>query len=545
MSKVAHYLQEHVSGEVVTSVDARRHFSTDGSIFSLTPAVIVYPRSENDVRKTARFSWQLAERGRIISLTPRGLGTDQSGAAIGDGIMVTFPAHMNRIIEYNAKTGVVTVEPGINFGKLQQTLHTHGRFIPAYPASLEYSTIGGAVANNASGEKSVKYGDIRKYVKGLRVVLANGEVIETGRLSKRELNKKLGQANFEGEIYRSIDTLLEDNKSTIEKINLGVTQNSAGYDLTNIKHADGSLDLTPLFVGSQGTLGIITEIVLDTEPYNPENHLIVADFADLKSAHKAIMEIMSYKETPSAVEMVDGNLLNAVDTINPNLLKGLVKRPYPAVIVLVEFDNDNERTRSRLAKRTAKVFTQYAKSYKIEDSPVKQEALWRIRHASTFLMSHGEGQAKALPIIEDGIVPLNKLEDFMTSVYDLFAERKTPVAIWGHAGDGNLHIQPNLDLSQVGDRQLAFRLIDDYYNLVLRLGGSTSASNGDGRIRAPYLNQMFGDDIYSLFVRVKDVFDPYKTLNPGIKVNVDLNHIKPLVRSSYTIAHVYDHLPRS
>src|SRR5688572_19305368 len=205
MSKVAHYLQEHLIGEVMTSADARRYFSTDSSILTLTPAVVVYPRNENDVRKIARFTWQLAERGRVIPMTARGAGTDQGGAALGSGIMIAFPAHMHRILELDDKSGVVVLEPGTNYGKLQQTLHTHDRFLPQFPASIEYSTIGGAVANNASGEKSVKYGSTRDYVKSLRVVLANGEVIETGRLSKREVSKKLGLATFEGEIYRAVD----------------------------------------------------------------------------------------------------------------------------------------------------------------------------------------------------------------------------------------------------------------------------------------------------------------------------------------------------
>src|SRR3982751_2819980 len=122
MSKVAHYLQEHLTGEVITSPDARRYFATDGSVFTITPSIIVYPRSENDVRKTARFSWQLAERGRVIPITARGAGTDQSGAAIGNGVVMAFPAHMNRIIEFDGKNGTVIVEPGITFGKLQQAL---------------------------------------------------------------------------------------------------------------------------------------------------------------------------------------------------------------------------------------------------------------------------------------------------------------------------------------------------------------------------------------------------------------------------------------
>ena len=165
MNKVAHYLQEHLVGEVMTGTDARRYFSTDMSIFVLPPMMVVYPRNENDVRKTARFTWQLAERGRVIPITARGSGTDQSGAALGEGLVLAFPAHMNKILELDSKTGVVTVEPGINYGKLQQTLQTHSRFLPPFPASFEYSTVGGAVANNASGEKSFKYGSTRDFVR--------------------------------------------------------------------------------------------------------------------------------------------------------------------------------------------------------------------------------------------------------------------------------------------------------------------------------------------------------------------------------------------
>jgi len=282
MSKVAHYLQEHLVGEVVTSVDARRYFATDGSVFAVPPAMIVYPRNENDVRKTMRFAWQLAERGRSIPVTARGAGTDQGGGAIGSGIMLVFPAHMNRIVEFDSKSGTVIVEPGINYGKMQQTLETHSRFLPPFPASFEYSTIGGAIGNNASGEKSIKYGDTGNYVRALRVVLANGEVIETKRLSKRELSKKLGLSTFEGEIYRALDSLLEENHELLAATQLPVTKNVAGYNIADIKRPDGSFDLTPLFVGSQGTLGIVTEATLRTEPYNPETTLIVSHFDDVE-----------------------------------------------------------------------------------------------------------------------------------------------------------------------------------------------------------------------------------------------------------------------
>jgi len=542
---LAHYLQEHLLGEVMTSSDARKYFSTDGSIFTLTPNLVVYPRTENDVRKTARFAWQLAERGRIIPITARGAGTDQGGAALGDGIMLAFPAHMNHIIELDPKNGVVVVEPGLNYGRLQQTLHTHDRFLPPYPASAEYSTIGGAVANNASGERSLKYGATREYIKALRVVLANGEVIETGRLSKRELSKKLGLSTFEGEVYRALDALIEENREFIDKTRLGVTKNTAGYALADVKRPDGSFDLTPLLVGSQGTLGIITEITLETEAYTPETDLFLAEFDSLEAAQKAVQALRAGKELPSSLELVDRQLLELVERLNPNQLGGIVSKPYPAIVLLAEFEDANERRGKKAIKQAAKILSEHARHVEHETDPAAQDRLWKVRHASASVLAHGEGRLKPVPIIEDGVVPPEKLDEFIGAIYKLFASAKLQVAVWGHAGDGNLHVQPFLDLAQLGDRQKAFRLIDEYYKLVMSLGGSTSGEHGDGRLRAPYLEQLYGPEVYALFTKVKQAFDPYGTMNPGVKIGVKLDDIKPLVRSDYSLGHLYDHMPRS
>lgn len=545
MSKVAHYLQEHLLGEVMTSPDARKYFATDGSIFSVVPSLVVYPRNENDVRKTARFAWQLAERGRVIPITPRGSGTDQSGAAIGSGIMLAFPAHMNRIVELDPKSGIVTVEPGLNYGRLQQTLHTHERFLPPYPASYEYSTLGGAVANNAAGETSHKYGATRGYTKALRVVLANGEVIETYRLSKRELNKKLGLSTFEGEIYRALDALIEENKAIIGKMQPGTTKSAAGYALQEVKRADGSFDLTPLFVGSQGTLGIVTEITLETELYNPNKDLFFAEFDSLEKAVQTVLDLRELHTVPSCIEMVDDQLLNLVARLNPNQLKGIISDVTPKVVLLIEFDEENDRQRKKAVKQTQKLLDELATHHEHETDPAAQTRLWKVRHAAASVVSHSEGQLKAVPIIEDGVVPPEKLQALITGIYQLFAHNQLQAAIWGHAGDGHLHMQPFLDLSQLGDRQKAFRLIDEYYKLVLSLGGSISGENGDGRLRAPYLERQYGPEAYQVLTKVKQIFDPYGTMNPGVKIGVTLDDIKPLVRAHYTLDHLYDHMPRS
>lgn len=545
MNKVAHYLQEHLQGEVVDTPTIRKQFSTDASVFSVIPSVVVYPRGEADVRKTARFSWQLAERGKIIPITARGAGTDYSGAAIGSGIVMVFPAHMNRILELDSKTGDVVVEPGITYGKLQQTLHTHGRFLPPYPASLEYSTVGGAVANNASGEKSVKYGDTRKFVKSLRVVLANGELIETRRLSKRELSKKLGLNNFEGEVYRALDTLIEENKKLLQESNLAVTRNAAGYALSQVKRKDGSFDLTPLFVGSQGTLGVVTEITLSTAPYHPETTLIGAFFDDAKIAEQVMQDIAKLPESPSAVEIIDDKLLAFVDGHNPNQLKKILQEPFPRVTMLIEFDNANQRIQKKMIKRVTKLLDKAQVSYQVEEDENEKSKLWKIRHTSAAVLAHVEGAARALPIIEDAIVPLDKIQQVMSGLYDLFGKMELQPAIWGHGMDGQLSIQPFLDLSQVGDRQKALRLMDDYYAMVIDHGGSTSGSHGDGRLRGPYLERLTGKVIYDLFEKTKIIFDPHGMLNPGVKVDVTTEDVKPLLRHEYSLDYLAQHLPRS
>jgi FAD/FMN-containing dehydrogenase len=544
MSKVAHYLQEHLMGEVITSTDARRYFATDGSILQVAPMMVVYPRNENDVRKTARFTWQLAERGRIIPMTARGSGTNQTGSAIGSGIVLVFPAHMNRILELDSKANTVTVEPGINYAKLQQALHTHGRFLPPYPASAEYSTVGGAIANNAAGEKSIKYGDTRQHVKSLRVVLSNGEVIETKRLNKRELSKKLGLATFEGEIYRSIDTLLEEQKAIVDRLRLGVTKNNAGYALPEIKRADGSFDLSALIVGSQGTLGIVTEAVLKTEEHNPNSMLIMAKFDSLEQVQKTILELRELPERPSSIEMVDGLLLEQIHSLNPNQLNDVVKPPFPDIILLVEFDN-HERQIKKIAKKADKIFGQYAKEFEVAANQEQQQQFRKLREAVSTFLSHNDGMLRPIPVINGGAVPPDQFRAYLESVYKLVSDNNLKTPVWGHAGDANLYLQPRLNLGQVGDRQKAFRLMDEYQKLVVDLGGTTSAEGGDGRLRTPYLEEFYDPEVYSLLQKVKKIFDPYGTLNPGVKFGSSLEDLKEIMRTDYSIDHLYDHLPRS
>lgn len=545
VNKVASYLQEHLVGEVLTATDVRDYFSTDGGVFKITPSMVVYPQNTQDVRKVARFSWQLAEKGHVLPITARGRGSDQGGAAIGKGIVMVFPAHMNRLLELDLKQQLARVQPGINFRTFQEAVETHGLFLPPYPSSIDYATIGGAIANNAAGEKTVKYGAMRQFVQSLEVVLANGEVIQTGRVSKRELDKIKGYTSFEGEVYRQIDGIISDNWDTLQQHanQPHVSKNSAGYALSQVKHKDGSFDLTPLFVGSQGTLGIITEAIVRLAPYNPRTTLFKIELESLQDATQLVPALLQLG--PSALEVVDKNLLDFIGRISPNRLKGVVDTPYPALILLCEFDDKKEGQQVKHAKHAQKLLRKAGVRFVATQDYDEQQRLWTIRHSAAAVTWHVEGKKKALPIIEDGIVPREKFAEFVNAIYELFGKYGLEVAVWGHAGDANLHLQPFLDLGTLGDRQKVFKIMEEYYDMVIAMGGSTCGEHNDGRLRAPYLQKLYGPELYEAFAAVKKACDPHGTLNSGVKIGVNVKDLVPLLRNEYSMEHLADHLPRS
>jgi len=541
MSKLSEHLRRHLSGEVLDTNEVREYFSTDGSIFRLLPRAVVYPHDTTDVRKIVRFSWQLAEQGKKLPITARGKGTDQGGGALGSGLSLVFPTHMHKVLGFD-KTDV-TVQPGLIYGDLQKTLHSHNRFLPPYPSSIEFSTIGGAVANNACGEKSLKYGCTRDYVKSLEVVLSNGQLITAARLTKKELNRKKGQTDFEGEVYRQLDGLIDDNAQLIERSRPPVTKNAAGYDLWDVKRKDGSFDLSKLIVGSQGTLGVVTEVTLNTEFYNPQTHLLAVFFDSVEKTGNAVLELQ--KLNPSAMEVVDENLLEFLQRTQPQQLDGIIDGPPPAILLLLEFDDAKESVRKKKAKKAQKILKHYAQDVRLTTNFNEQESLWKVRRSVAAVIWQDKGTKKALPIIEDGIVPVEKLPEFLDNVYALFKKHGLEIAIWGHAGNGNFHMQPFLDLAVVGDRQTAFKLMDEFYEMVIHMGGSTCGEHNDGRLRAWYLKDLYGAEMYELFREVKKILDPHNILNPGVKIDVDRDDVMHMVRKEYSMKHLYDHMPHS
>ena len=539
MSTLIKELQEKLDGEVVYVTASRDFFSTDGGIFIVTPKLVVYPNNEKDVIETLRFNHNLVPKNKALPITARGKGTDQGGASLSEGISLVFPAHMRKMVSMNKET--VTVQPGMIFAHLESVLKSHGRFLPPYPASVDFSTIGGALANNAAGEKTLKYGQMRNYVAGLRIVLHNGDVIETYRLNKKELKQKKKQGDLEGELYRSVDALIDKNREIIEKARPSVSKNSAGYDLWDIKGRDGSFDLSQLFVGSQSTLGVITEAMLYHVPFNKNTTLLVGYFDSVKELQEAVVEIAPLN--PSTQELVDDKVINFVMEKQPSLVRGLLPEKMPKVVLLVEFDDEKAKVQSKKAKQAQNILQKHAFEMKVSANKLEQDQLWKIRRQAAAVIWMQQGPKKALPIIEDGIVPLDKFDEFVEKAYKLLDKYKVKDAVWGHAGNGHLHIQPFLDLSNIRDRHKIYALSDEFYKMVLSLGGSISGEHNDGIMRGSYLRQMYGAEIYDLFKQVKKMFDPYNLLNSRSKLGATKEYGQVHLRKEYSMKHLAEHMP--
>ncbi|MDQ3159155.1 MAG: FAD-binding oxidoreductase [bacterium] len=531
MNKIAHYLQEHLVGEVLSDKDTLERFSTDKSIFHIEPMFVVFPEDESDIRKTVRFAWQLADRGRSISVTPRGNGYDETGAAIGNGMVVDFSSHMTNILGLDPKTGDVKVQPGVNFDTLQQALRLHGRYIPSVPNDSKQTSVGGAVGNNSSGRLSFKYGAIKYYTKGLKVVLSNGDVIETSRLSKKQFNKKMGEGGLEAKIYREVDKLIEENQELLVTLPRSVSRNSAGYDLLSVKLPDGSFDLTPLFVGSQGTLGIISEITFATIQLPEETSLIVAKINNIEDAQEMVLELALDEERPCSMEMIDENLLRYVHEKFPNYLNSY-EPPFPKMTVLIELD-DAQRTRKKIQKKVERFLSKKKIEFDEVDAEEKQMYLKLLQLPNLYKQDRSS-KSVALPIVNDGIVPVGRTFDYINMLNELFVANNVEATVWGSLGDGYVHFQPRLDLSEVVDRQKVFRIMDVYYDAVLAMGGSISGSGGDGRLKAPFLQAMY-KDAYVLFEKIKNIFDPKDIMNTGVKTGVDTNDNKSKLRKEYSL----------
>jgi FAD/FMN-containing dehydrogenase len=531
MSKVAAYLQEHILGEVSTNPAILKALGTDASVLEITPEMAVYPRVTNDIRKVARFVFQLAEKGHVIPVTARGSGSDQTGAAIGKGISLVMPAHMNRTFELDSKQKLVRLQPGVNAKALNDALALQGMSIPALPASAAYSTIGGAVANNASGPLSGKYGDMSEWVHQLEVVLVNGDVLQTERLSKRDLDKKKGLQTFEGEIYRNLDNLIEDNKQLIADKLFSDIRDNVGYSgITKVKRKDGSFDLTPLIVGSQGTLGVVSEMILKAQYVSTQQTSAFITFANKEEARDLLDKFAALE--PAVLEYFDGLLFVEAEKIGKTYPFYNASSSAFEAGVMIGFDDFSDRGRQHKLKKVAKLIEPVEAQITVETTEDAGQ-LFSAREVTSCLVAPAGKENSAPPIVDGAYVPNERFEEFQTAVGALAEKHHVQLPIHTRVLDCIVYTRPVLQMHKVGDKQKIFKLLDEYSALVERHGGHLIGEAGEGRVKARFAHKNIGDDVIDLFTSVKEIFDVHGILNPGVKQPTDLRVLVADLRTNY------------
>ncbi|KAA0258259.1 anaerobic glycerol-3-phosphate dehydrogenase subunit C [Deferribacter autotrophicus] len=507
-------LHEIIKGDVYTDKLRRYMHSTDGSIYRVEPSCVVYPKDEEDVKSVIDFALKYG-----LSVHPRGAGSGLCGSAIGKGIVIDFMKYMNRLLEVNYEEGYFVCEPGYRFGELEKVISKEGFFFPPDPSSGEYTSFGGMFGTNASGAHSVKYGNVSDYVLDADIILSNGEKIVISEVLKKDYDE------LDDNLKRIYD-LYEKNKEKIESAYPPVKYNVTGYNLRELVKG-GRLDLSKLFCGAEGTLGIATKLKFKIIPKPKYDSLIVAYFDDIIASAEAVQLILPMG--PSGIEIMDKSLLKIAkdndETLRDKIPDGIDN------VLLIEFDSFDKDEARLMAEKAKALIEEHGltNSAFLAVEKEEKEKFWAIRKAAVPILYKLKGRKKILALIEDAAVPTDKLVEYFKGLYALLEKHKVDFVIYGHIAKGLLHTRPLLDLQDPHDIDYLKILADEVFELVNSLDGAISGEHGDGRIRSYYIEKQY-PEIYHLFKEVKNIFDENSIFNPEIITHSDPYQVKKFLR---------------
>ena len=488
-------LRATLTGEVRFDAASRALYSTDASVYQIEPRGVVIPRSADDVAAAVAIA---ARHG--VPITPRGGGTSQAGQAIGAGLVVDTSKHLNRVLSVDPEGRTARVEPGVVLDELNHQLKPHGlRFAPDVSSSSR-ATVGGMMANNSSGARSVLYGKTIDHVRTQRVVLADGSVAELGPLSPQALAEASRGESILARATREVPALARRHADEIDRRFPKVLRRVGGYNLDAFVDPAAPVDLSRLMVGSEGTLGFVTEATIGLVPLPAVKALVTLEFDDLLDALGATPYVLTHR--PSAVEVMDDFILSHTrgHAILDAALREIAQGDHPALLCVEFYDDHPDALAARLdafERDIAAAFPQ-ARRRRLVDAAA-QARVWHLRESALGLSMAMKGDAKAISFVEDTAVAPERLRDYIARFQQLVARHGTVAGVYAHASVGCLHVRPVVNLKTAAGVAQFEGIARDVAELVLEFGGALSGEHGDGLVRGAFNEQMFGSTLYQAF----------------------------------------------
>ena len=513
---LARELRAAIAGEVHFDGASRAMHATDASVYQIIPLGVVTPRSRDDVLQVVRIC-----RRHGVSITARGGGTSQAGQAIGAGLSLDFSRYMNRVLDLDTEAATVTVEPGIVLDELNALLKPRGLQLPLDLSTSNRATIGGMIANNSAGTRSIIYGKTIDYVETLDVLFSDGSSASLGPLSEETLGAKLERQNLEGAAYRTVQRLGRDLEAEIRQRYPSIQRRVGGYNLDEFvptaetARSAHPFNLARILVGSEGTLGLTVAAKMRLAPLPPLRALCSVQFDDLLEAMSATPAILEHG--PSAVELLDRFMLDKTGgRIEFAPLRTFISGDPGAVLLVEFFGQSDEELGEKIEKLQTDLEARGLGNYLYRAIEAGEQArIWELRRAALGLTMSQTGDAKAISFVEDTAVPPERLHDYIENFQRILAKHDTQAGFYAHASVGLLHIRPVVNLKSAQGVKRFEAIATEVADLVLEYGGALSGEHGDGLVRAPFQEKMFGPALYSAFCEVKGVFDPDNMLNPG------------------------------
>lgn len=547
MEQILATLRKQLKGAVLTEYIDRHAVSHDASIYELIPEAVLKPKDSEDIQKIVKLVAKNKESHPMLSITPRSAGTDMSGGAIGNSLLLDMTAHFHTISDFSKN--ILHVQPGTFIRNIDPILFKEGRQIGPVPASRAFCTIGGIVGNNSGGEQSLRYGNADRWVRQLKVVLADGNEYTVAPLSKKQLDKKMAEDTFEGRLYKNVFNLIETNYETIKTARPMVNKNSMGYNLWAVWDRDtGIFDLTQLFTGSQGTLGVITDIAIETVPKATHSGLLLAYLPSIRKLGPVIETVMQHR--PATFEGFDDITFNLgikyFNTFRKQLgtkewvrqqaalLKSVAKfrGHLPNIILMIEFDGESQAAVTNKLERLHTDLMKFKIRMEIEKDQQSSAPFWQIRRSALTLLKNQVKGRYASPFIDDVTVQPRHVTSFIPELRKVIRKYKLPVTIQGHFGDGNFHLIPLMDIAGKKDQAKLEPIMRELIPIVLKYGGTMAGEHNDGMVRGPWLPAVFGQEMYGLFKETKEIFDPQYIFNPHKKTDASWEYSMSHIRHS-------------